>query len=1057
AIIHVYPCTYTPVTRELYAFRSANVSISGIFNAEEATYQANFLASDARTLQSMSEFAINTEAASSYRQAPNYRNHSAQSRLIDLSTPRKMIVITDAQRAPWFNDYIQWKNDRGISTGIFLTADIYSNYTGVDNAAKVRNFIIDAYQTWNASPTPLEYVILGGDDEIVPERGFYGQVGSTVDLRMPSDLYYGNLDGDFNANGNELYGEILDNPDYLPELHVGRFPAESLTEFNNIFRKTQYYVDNSTFSNNVSIMFGENLNWNPVTWGGDYKDDVANHIPDTYHMTRRYQRDGTYSASIVWNAINQGANVMNHMGHANETYLMGQGNNTIQQLENTEYGFLFSQGCYPAAFDQRTSGDGESIGEHLLIAPGALFGFIGNTRYGWYAPGSINGASQYYDREYFIGLFETLNTRLGEALSFSRVQNVNAAMSNDVMRWCYYETVLFGDPSIEVKYPDPYLPYLTMESYSFSDVEGDGDGSINPGEILQFKPRVRNAAGWNNAHNLSVGIAGTPAGVEVLSGCQTVLDLAPGAITGPDELLIRLQLPQTMPYGTHTLKVMVNAFHPVTGISIGIRYFDATFDITLIDNRFPWDCENSSKSAPIVHDFSGDGALDIMYQDVFGEAYYIGPDGEQFGGFDVSEAQNIMRSSAMGDINGDGNPEIVFASRTGKLQAMTPAGNVVFTHQNSSQFLFTPVIADITGDGINEVIAHTLDSKVYAFNALGNVLSGFPIDLGSSFQAELAAADLDADGAMEIIVGNNAGNLYVIKGNGTFMSGWPVNLGSSINGAPTVLDNNRIAAGTNTHLHLLEPNGSIVFSKAIPAAIASSPVIADINANGSKEIVFVTLGGNVFVVNQNGGDLSGFPVSLGSNFSSPPLIADIDGDQHLEILLHSYINSVFALNHDGSMLPGYPFVTSFNGSTPGTLVDFDDDGIFKLVVGYSTGVLMINLRAPVSQKTPWITYRGGLERRGSYASTGYVSNQDELTSPVQSRLEQNYPNPFNPSTTIRYSLSTQGKASLRVFNIKGQLIRVLEDGIKAIGHHSVVWDGTDDNGRAVSSGIYLYR
>ncbi|MDP3115446.1 MAG: C25 family cysteine peptidase [Candidatus Cloacimonadaceae bacterium] len=1057
AIINIYPFKYNPVTRELYASRSAKFNISSIFDSEEAKYQANFLATDAKTLQNLNGFAINLSAAETYRLAPSYRTHAPRSRLIDLSSPKKMIVITDAARAPWFNDYVQWRNGLGISTGVFLTSDIYAEYTGADNAEKVRNFIIDAYQTWNATATVLEYVILGGDDEIVPERGFYGQVGETVDQRMPSDLYYGNLDGSFNANGNNIYGEVSDNPDYLPELHVGRFPAESFTEFSNIFRKTQYYVNNSTFSNNISIMFGENLNWNPLTWGGDYKDDVANHIPDTYHMTRHYERDGTYNGSIVWNAINNGANVMNHMGHANETYLMGQGNNTIQQLQNSEYGFLYSQGCYPAAFDQRTSTDGESIGEHLLIAPGALFAFIGNTRYGWYMPGSINGASQYYDREYFIGLFETLNTQLGDALSFSRMQNVNAAMNSDVMRWCYYEMVLFGDPSIEVKYPDPHLPNLTMESYTFSDVEGDFDGTINPGEIIQLKPRIRNAQGWNTAYNLNVCIAGSPAGVEVLTGCIVIPELAPGTLTDPDEVIIRLQLPQAMPYGTSTLKIQVDAFHPVTGLSTGAKFFYATFDITLIDNRFPWDCINSSKSAPIVYDFNGDGEQDIMYQDVFGEVYYIGPDGEQFGGFNVSAPQNIMRSSAMGDINADGIPDLVFVSRTGKLHATTTTGSVIFTHQNSSQFLFTPVIADITGDGFNEVIAHTLDNKVYAFNRFGTILSGFPADLGSTFQAELAVADLDGNGAFEIIAGTVNGDMIVINGNGAIMSGWPINLGGSVNGAPTVLDNNRIAVGTNSHLYLLAPDGSIVFSKPIPASMASSPVIADINANGNKEIIFVTLGGIVYVVDQNGNDLNGFPVALGINFSSPPLVADIDGDQHMEILLHSYVNSIFALNHDGSTVPGFPFHTSYNGSTPGTLIDFDDDGIWKLVVGYSTGVLMINLRLPVSNRTPWITYRGGLERHGSYASTGYVSNQDQLMIPVQSRLEQNFPNPFNPSTTIRYSISEEGKTSIKIFNIKGQLIRVLADGIKAKGSHAVVWDGTDNNGRAVSSGIYLYR
>jgi hypothetical protein len=63
------------------------------------------------------------------------------------------------------------------------------------------------------------------------------------------------------------------------------------------------------------------------------------------------------------------------------------------------------------------------------------------------------GASQFYDRQYFIGLYEQSQTQLGKALTYSRVQNLNAAMSNDVSRWCYFEVILFGDPTISQPIP----------------------------------------------------------------------------------------------------------------------------------------------------------------------------------------------------------------------------------------------------------------------------------------------------------------------------------------------------------------------------------------------------------------------------------------------------------------------------------------------------------------------------------------------------------------------------------------------------------------------------
>ena len=68
-----------------------------------------------------------------------------------------------------------------------------------------------------------------------------------------------------------------------------------------------------------------------------------------------------------------------------------------------------------------------------------------------------------------------------------------------------------------------------------------------------------------------------------------------------------------------------------------------------------------------------------------------------------------------------------------------------------------------------------------------------------------------------------------------------------------------------------------------------------------------------------------------------------------------------------------------------------------------------------------------------------------------------FPNPFNPETTISFTLPTNSEVSIVVYNVRGQRVRTLVDETLARGHHSVVWDGTNDFGRSVGSGIYLYR
>jgi hypothetical protein len=73
------------------------------------------------------------------------------------------------------------------------------------------------------------------------------------------------------------------------------------------------------------------------------------------------------------------------------------------------------------------------------------------------------------------------------------------------------------------------------------------------------------------------------------------------------------------------------------------------------------------------------------------------------------------------------------------------------------------------------------------------------------------------------------------------------------------------------------------------------------------------------------------------------------------------------------------------------------------------------------------------------------------------RLAQNTPNPFNPSTEIKYSVVKGGQGALRVYNIRGEVVRTLREGTFPVGAGSVVWDGKSDSGRQAGSGVYFYR
>ena len=93
-----------------------------------------------------------------------------------------------------------------------------------------------------------------------------------------------------------------------------------------------------------------------------------------------------------------------------------------------------------------------------------------------------------------------------------------------------------------------------------------------------------------------------------------------------------------------------------------------------------------------------------------------------------------------------------------------------------------------------------------------------------------------------------------------------------------------------------------------------------------------------------------------------------------------------------------------------------------------------------------------------YGAPPYVDIDDNvIVQAPEVFLHQNYPNPFNPATTINYSLKENSKVSLNIYNIKGQKVKQLVNDQLSAGQHSVVWNGKDDNGKSVSSGIYFYK
>jgi len=114
-----------------------------------------------------------------------------------------------------------------------------------------------------------------------------------------------------------------------------------------------------------------------------------------------------------------------------------------------------------------------------------------------------------------------------------------------------------------------------------------------------------------------------------------------------------------------------------------------------------------------------------------------------------------------------------------------------------------------------------------------------------------------------------------------------------------------------------------------------------------------------------------------------------------------------------------------------------------------------------SSTVDWAVVALEIKPSSASASKPAMAEVEEMvgnsSNPVAFQLYQNYPNPFNAQSTIEYYLSQETKVRLAVFNALGQLIRILVDEKQPAGHRQAVWNGRNEAGEIVRSGVYFYQ
>ena len=360
------------------------------------------------------------------------------------------IIITNDALELTFQKLACWKANFVNGAGVYTVSWIYDNYTGADEQEEIRNFIIDMYTNHGT-----KYVLLGGDVEegdpensVVPYRGFYLD---SSEEDMPADMYYGHLDGDFDADDDQIYGETNDNVDWYAEVAVGRAPVETVAEaeafVNQVIAYERADKPKKVLLHQSRLEPGNSPDSRCLAWNCD------DWVPADYVIDYLFEENGTIAKAQWISAWAANPLIVEHMGSGitNGHYINYEVGGTVTwyssdvpSLTNTFWPVFMSTAHSCGDFRENDCLAEEYVKKCKAIAALAN---AGDMQY------STQNACQYsgeFVESFFRALFSDGKEHLGDMLSKGKSYLASSAQTNSTYRWCYYEINLIGDPETPV-------------------------------------------------------------------------------------------------------------------------------------------------------------------------------------------------------------------------------------------------------------------------------------------------------------------------------------------------------------------------------------------------------------------------------------------------------------------------------------------------------------------------------------------------------------------------------------------------------------------------------
>jgi hypothetical protein len=380
-----------------------------------------------------------------------------------LGSPVAYVIVTSDAMAPAFQQLADWKTRSGVPAVVRTVSFIQQQYpSAADDAERIRLFLRDAYARWGT-----KWVLLGGDTDVIPARlgatTFYG--GEMI----ATDLYYSCLDGNWNANGDSLYGQGTyglrpgDAADLLPEVYVGRAPVTTPTEAQVFVNKTLQYecTPLGTYENRW-LFFAEVLfpkGWQPGQTpsqdGGDLAEQMLplTDLLPQLHIARLYENytDPRWRAGVlpetraaVLDSLNAGYGLGLHIGHGYRNVMeVGDASLTnadaVALANGNRLINLYAINCTSSAIDF------PCIGEAFILNPnGGAVTNVGSTRFDFPSSGQL------YQYEYFRLFFHDSVTAVGELNARQKLPFVPYSNYDGVDRWTQMTLLLLGDPELHL-------------------------------------------------------------------------------------------------------------------------------------------------------------------------------------------------------------------------------------------------------------------------------------------------------------------------------------------------------------------------------------------------------------------------------------------------------------------------------------------------------------------------------------------------------------------------------------------------------------------------------